>query len=919
MVMTTLDYDEKTIKLINSFIVEKFRTFGFNNLTEFQKKASPKILQKYSSLVIAPTGSGKTECATIPIFEHIKKTKLPNKIKALYVTPLRALNRDVSRRIEKYAKNNELKIKIRHGDTSQSERKKIRDFPPDILITTPETLVVLLSQKKDLDALSDLEWIIIDELHELLASERGSQLSISLERLQLNSKKEIHRIGLSATIGNITDASKFLVGNNRKCEILIDKSVRKYEVDVKFVDGGIHEVADKIIGHIKEMQIHSPVLLFTNSRGESETLASVLKERTKMKIDLHHGSLSRQVREETETILRDGVPGIVVCTSSLELGLDIGSVELVIHYGSPRQVSKFMQRIGRSKHNRDSSAKGLIITNHADDEFETNAIIQRIDELSIEEQKIHNLSLDVLAHHLVGMTKQLGNVSVETAFRTVKHAYPFRDLTIEEFSNVLKILDSQSLISFDIEQMSFRIKGRSFRYYFQNISTIPDILKYKVIDITTKKFLGTLDQRFVGSYGESGNIFVLRGSQWSILNVDKKSLKVNVEPFLGKSRVPYWEGENIPVDYATAHKVGQLRTKVKNGSVKLSNKIISELNFDTIPDEKTIVIESVRTEEEIVLHTCLGTKINSTLGMILASLLESTLASPVTTKSDAYRICLSSKKRISEKDLINELTSKFEVRDIMSTALKDTNDMIWRTWCVAKQFGIVERGAVYDFKQARYISERFTHTPVVKEAIRELFHDRFDLLNTESILQKIKDKQIVIQWVDAKNFSSLAEPILDSTTKNYPSPVNIDKSILDLVKKRLAKTQHRLVCARCGIWQMLVTPDTIPSPLKCKYCNGEQITATYFSDFDLQKIIQKNHSGKRLSQEEKHKYDKAWKKASLLQEYGKIALTVLSGYGIGPDAQGRILRDMIDEEDYLYKQIIAEERKYALNRGFWDS
>ena len=517
------------------------------------------------------------------------------------------------------------------------------------------------------------------------------------------------------------------------------------------------------------------------------------------------------------------------------------------------------------------------------------------------------------------MTKQLGDVSVESAFSIVKQAYPFRDLTIAEFSNVLKILDSQSLISFDTEKMSFCVKGGSFRYYFQNISTIPDILKYKVIDITTKKWLGTLDQRFVGSYGESGNIFVLRGSQWSILNVDKKSLKVNVEPFLGKSKVPYWEGENIPVDYATANRVGQLRTQVKNGSVKFSNKIISELNFDKIPDEKTIVIESVRTEEEIVLHTCFGTKINSTIGMILASLLESTLASPVTTKSDAYRICLSSKKRIREKDLINELTSEFEIDSIMSIAIKDTNDMIWKIWCVAKQFGIVERGAVYEFKQARYISERYTDTPIVKEAIRELFHDRFDLLNTGSILQKIRNKEIAIVWIDAKNFSTLAEPILDNTTKNYPSPVNIDKSILELVKKRLAKTQHRLVCARCGIWQILVTPDTIPTRLKCKYCNGEQITATYFSDFDLQKIIQKNHSGKKLSQEEKHKYDKAWKKASLLQEYGKTALTVLSGYGIGPDAQGRILRDMIDEEDYLYKQIIAEERKYALNRGFWDS
>jgi len=919
MVMSTLDYDEKTIKLINSFIIEKFRTFGFNNLTDIQKRASPKILQKNNSLVIAPTGSGKTECATIPIFEHVKKTKLPNKIKALYVTPLRALNRDVSRRIEKYAQDNGLRVKIRHGDTSQNERKKIRDFPPDILITTPETLVVLLSQEKDLNALSDLEWVIVDELHELLASERGSQLSISLERLQFNSEKEIHRIGLSATIGNINDASKFLVGNNRKCEIIQDKSVRKYEVDVKFVDGGIHEVADKIVDYVKEMQINSPVLLFANSRGESETLASVLKERTKMKIDLHHGSLSRQVREETETILRDGKPGIVVCTSSLELGLDIGSVELVIHYGSPRQVSKFMQRIGRSRHNRDSSAQGLIITNHADDEFETNAIIQRIEESSIEEQKIHNLSLDVLAHHLVGMTKQLGDVSVDTAFKIAKQAYPFRNLTIEEFSNVLMILDSQSLISFDQEQMCFWAKGRSFRYHFQNISTIPDILKYKVIDITSNKWLGTLDQRFVGSYGESGNIFVLRGSQWSILNVDKKSLKVNVEPFLGKSKVPYWEGENIPVDYATANKVGQLRTKVKNGSVKFSNKIISELNFDIIPDEKTIVVESMRTEDEIVLHACFGTKINSTIGMLLASLLESTLASPVTTKSDAYRICLSSKKRISENDLINELTSEFDIHEIMSTALKNTNDMIWKTWCVAKQFGIVERGAVYEFRQARYIFERYVDTPLVEEAKRELFHDRFDLLNTDNILQKIKNKEIGIVWVDTKSFSALAGPILDNTTKNYPSPANIDKSILDLVKKRLAKTQHRLVCARCGIWQMLVTPDTIPSPLKCKYCNGVQITATYFSDFDLQKIIQKNHSGKKLSQEERHKYEKAWKKASLLQEYGKTALTVLSGYGIGPDAQGRILRDMIDEEDYLYKQIIAEERKYALNRGFWDS
>ena len=435
--MSELELGKKKNQPIDVSLIAKFASLGFNKLTEIQKQAIPKILEQKNSLIIAPTGSGKTECSVIPVFSQIRKSKIPGKIKMLYITPLRALNRDVFRRIIDYGKIDGLDIKIRHGDTSQANRKKISDSPPDVLITTPETLVVLLSQRKYLSALSHLEWVVIDEVHELLPSERGSQLAISMERLQLNASQQVHRIGLSATVGNMSEAAKFLVGNNRKCEVIQDRSIRKYDVTVKFVDGGIYEVADGIIDYVKELKIHSPVLLFTNSRGESETLASVLKERTKMKIDLHHGSLSRQVREETETILRDGIPGIVVCTSSLELGLDLGSIDLVIHYGSPRQVSKFMQRIGRSKHNRSSSAKGLIITNHADDEFETKAIMQRIEESSIEEQKIHDLPFDVLAHHLVGLTKQIGDVSIETAFKMIKESYPFRNLTIDEFFAVI--------------------------------------------------------------------------------------------------------------------------------------------------------------------------------------------------------------------------------------------------------------------------------------------------------------------------------------------------------------------------------------------------------------------------------------------------------------------------------------------------
>ncbi|MCA9811969.1 MAG: DEAD/DEAH box helicase, partial [Nitrosarchaeum sp.] len=389
-------------------IASLFGSFGFDNLTEIQKKASPIVLQKKDCLIIAPTGSGKTECSVIPVFSLVKNSKKPGKIKTLYITPLRALNRDVFRRITKYAHANELSIEIRHGDTTQTARRKITENPPDVLITTPETLVILLTQKKMLDALSELEWIVIDEVHELLSSERGAQLSLSIERLQITTKFPLTKIGLSATVGNFEEAGKFVVGSKRKCQIIRDSSVRKYDVEVEYVNGSISDVVDRIIEYVKEQNLDSPVLLFTNTRGEAEFLASILKEKSPINIELHHGSLSKEVREDTEISLREGKHGIVVCTSSLELGLDIGSVELVIHYGSPRQVSKLVQRIGRSRHNRDASARGLIITNNSDDEFEARAILDRIEEGSIEEQKIHNGSLDVLAHHLVGLTMQMG-------------------------------------------------------------------------------------------------------------------------------------------------------------------------------------------------------------------------------------------------------------------------------------------------------------------------------------------------------------------------------------------------------------------------------------------------------------------------------------------------------------------------------
>jgi ATP-dependent Lhr-like helicase len=895
-----------------------FSNFGFSNLTEIQKKASPTILQKKDCLVIAPTGSGKTECSVIPIFSLVKNSKKIGKIKVLYVTPLRALNRDVFRRITKYAHNCNLSIEIRHGDTTQTARRKITENPPDILITTPETLVILLTQIKILNALSDLEWIIIDEVHELLGSERGSQLSLSIERLQLNSQFPLTKIGLSATVGNFEEAGKFVVGTKRKCEIIRDSSVREYDVEVKYVEGTISDVAEKIIEYVIDLDLNSPILLFTNTRGEAEFMASILKEKSSINIELHHGSLSKEVREDTETSLREGKRGIVVCTSSLELGLDIGSVELVIHYGSPRQVSKLVQRIGRSRHNRNASAKGLIITNTSDDEFEAKAILERIKEGSIEPQKIHEGSLDVLAHHLVGLTMQLGEISVDTAFKTFTQAYPFRNLTLEDLINVLDLLDSNYLIFFDRTKMNFRKKGGAFKYYFENLSTIPDILKFKVFDSVGKKIIGSLDQRFVGDFGDSGNIFVLKGSQWRILNVDEKSFTVNVEPFRGGGiTVPYWEGESIPIDYRTANKVGQFRTKVKSGSLKLINHTIEKLSFDDIPNENTILVESSRSQGSIVIHSCFGTKINSTLATVLSSMLSSILGFLVDSRSDGYRIVLSSRSRISEKIFLEVLKDDYVLSSMVSTSLKGTHNVNWRTWCVAKKFGVVRRGAIYEKKSARFLYERYSKTPLVKEALRELFHDKYDLQNTDKILKKIQENLILVKWIEVDQFSKLAEPILDHTTKYYSSPVNLDKGILDLVKARLAKTKHRLVCARCGKWERVTETNEVDS-LICPYCKSRQITATFYSDYDLPKIIRKKHEGKKLSSDEKKKFDRAWKIASLIENFGKLAITVLSGYGVGADTAARILRNMVDEE-IIFKQIYEAERQYVVTRGFWDS
>ncbi|HEX6294846.1 MAG TPA: DEAD/DEAH box helicase, partial [Nitrososphaeraceae archaeon] len=584
---------------LERIVIDQFNKFGFPVLTSIQTLGLKVIVRDYDSLLVAPTGSGKTEAAIIPIIKLISLNKKENGIKAIYVTPLRALNNDVLRRIVHYAEEEKLTIEIRHGDTSAKNKKKITDNPPDILITTPESLSVLLTISNIIKAFQALKWVVIDEVHELVPNERGSHLSLSVERLQALSTHKLTRIGLSATLGNLKEAGSFVAGTERKCAILQDKSMRQYDLDVKYIQGTINDVSEYIVDYIQTNKIIGSVLLFTNTRDEAEYFGTILKNQKEINIDVHHGSLSKEVREDTESKLRSGIAGIVVCTSSLELGLDIGSVDLVIHYGSPRQVSKLMQRIGRSRHQKSKSAKGLIITNVPDDEIEAYALVNRMNMRSVEDQSMHSHYLDVLAHHLVGFSLETRgeDIQVSKALSIVNKSYPFRNISFFDIDACLDLLDKNRIIRYDKEKQTYRRRIKSYKYYFENLSMIPFVLKFQVIDIINKKRIGTLDQKFVGDYGEKGNVFVLKGAQWRIVSIDEHKLEVNVEPLYGtKINVPYWVGELIPVDYNTSKEVGIIRNSAVNKKFKLVNNVITKFvkTFNIVPDSKNIVVESSR-------------------------------------------------------------------------------------------------------------------------------------------------------------------------------------------------------------------------------------------------------------------------------------------------------------------------------------
>lgn len=359
---------------------------GLEEPSDIQQIAIPPILEGRNVLVIAPTGTGKTLASVLPIFNMFIERRSAGETKGisiLYVTPLRALNRDIVRRLTDIGRELDIKVQVRHGDTTQSARTAQARAPPEMLVTTPETLQAILPGKRMREHLKGVMWVVVDEIHELATDKRGIQLAIALERLQHLAGHSFQRIGLSATVGEEEKVGQFLVGADRTVTVAKSRELRQVQIGIQYVTPNHSDTTDaerfglppttiarskRIAELIAE---NRSTLVFTNTREQAEAVGSQLHAlKPDLPVRVHHGSLSREIREEVENAFHDGSLKGVICTSSLELGMDIGRVDYIVQYMSPRMSTRLIQRIGRSGHTLRGTAQGTIIGAWADDLLE---------------------------------------------------------------------------------------------------------------------------------------------------------------------------------------------------------------------------------------------------------------------------------------------------------------------------------------------------------------------------------------------------------------------------------------------------------------------------------------------------------------------------------------------------------------------
>ncbi len=927
-------------ELLDPRIRSVLASMGFSEPTGTQEKAIPVILSGEDVLVIAPTGTGKTETAMLPALHGVLKEGGGDGFQVLYITPLRALNRDMMKRLTLWSKELGVPIEVRHGDTPQHERRKQALSPPAVLITTPETLQAIFMGPRMRNHLKAVKYVIVDEVHELASSKRGTQLSIALERLSRYA--DFQRIGLSATVGSPEEVAHFLGGTDGKVRI-VDVSVEKtldFRVNIPKVTEDDKRLAKKLLtdpdiaAQIREMitiiNKNKSTLMFVNTRQSAEAIGARFK-RLGEGIAVHHGSLSREARIEAEDSFKEGRVPALVCTSSMELGIDIGDIGHVVQYMSPREVSRLVQRVGRAGHRVGETSSGTVIAINEDDASEAWAIARRAAAGEIESVDLHLRSYDALANQACAMALEYGDIHSNNVYDTVKKAYPYKDLSRKEFDLVLKQLVEERLI-FVNEAGVINRKAKTRTYMYENLSMIPDEKRFEVQDVISGRFIGTLDEAFVINM-ELGAVFITKGDMWRIVEITED--RVRVEPVENpQAEVPSWSGEEIPVPFAVAMEVGAVRRMVEEMKGRPGEEVIDALmaryptdahtarkfveyvrrqagdNFPVPTDRRVVVEDEQRT---IVINACFGHKVNETLGRVITALLASRFGSGVAMEIDPYRIKLELPKRIRAIDivkLIMDIDPLF-VEPIIEKTLKNTMLLKWKMVHVARKFGALSRDVDYERISMDKLLKVFEGTPMYEEAVREIFHDKLDVENSKKVLGMMRSGELSLvagrlSFIGGSGFTGGRELM---------APETADRSIILALKDRIMNDHVLLFCLNCKKYSAKKKVEDVEDPPVCPVCGSKFIAALKPWERDEMELAR--HPEKLKLEDDKLKVKRVYRNGNIVLSHGKKAVIALASRGLGPETASRVIAKLKEDEDDFYRDILRAERDYVRTRRFW--
>ncbi|WFO76193.1 ATP-dependent helicase [Desulfurococcaceae archaeon MEX13E-LK6-19] len=825
--------DEEVYGMLRPYVREWFKR-KYGTFTPPQRMAIPLIKAKNNVLISSPTGTGKTLAVFLAIIDDLyeyyeKHGSLPEGIQVVYVSPLRALNNDMRRNllepikgIREVAKENgielpEIKVAVRTSDTSPSEKQRMVRDPPHILITTPESLGIILNAPRFRERLKTTKYIVIDEIHELASSKRGSHLSLSVERLEELVGRPLIRIGLSATIAPLEEVAKFLVGftddgNPRPCMIVDARFTKPIDIKVLCpVKDLVHASAEEINNAIYETLIdliknHRTTLVFTNTRSATERVVYKLRklmENLKIvdvdEIEAHHSSLSRELRLEIEEKLKRGELRVIVSSTSLELGIDIGYIDLVVLLSSPKSVSRLLQRIGRAGHHIREVSKGRIIVVDRDDLVECTVLAKAALERKIDKVRIPKNPLDVLAQHLVGMALEK-KWRIDEAYRVIKRSYTFHTLSWEDYMNTLRYLAGKYMdylehmrvyakIWLDEKEGVFGRKKGARMIYFLNIGTIPDESKARVFTIDGK-YVGDLEEEFV-EYLAPGDLFVLGGRVYEYLR--SYGLRVIVKPADGaKPTVPSWFSEMLPLSFDSALEVGKFRRTIAE-MIKTRPRedvidyLVREYNLDRdaaeniyqyiweqimfanglVPSDKLILIEiyDEGIRRNIIVHALFGRRVNAALSRAYAYIVGNHLGVNVrvTINDNGFMLTLPGRYDADWIGLFKELKST-NIDEILKKVLRKTEMLkrrfrhcAQRAFMILRRYRDVERSVQklqLNAEELLRVVEEIPDFPVLKETYREILEDYMHIDAAKTVLDRVHNGEICLAQIGPSTIPS---------------------------------------------------------------------------------------------------------------------------------------------------------------------